>query len=263
MADVYSGSYLNLAASAAQDGRDGLFFARRESVSVRCKLSTGEEDSISVSKELRDGEIWTCWNELMSSPLSLRAWTMQERILPPRTVIFGREQLLWECHEDLKSETVFSSLDHGSLLSSNIRQCLISRTLPREGTSYLCALWYWMIQAYSKCHLTKSEDKLPALSGLAKAFSRRTSFMYTAGLWEEDLATGLLWLPLLPESRPRPSTYRAPSWSWVSLNTPIHFYAAFQPGGIYNSLSRTCALRSLMLAMTYLGQSQWRVDCFL
>jgi len=221
MADVYSRSYLNLAASAARDGRDGLFFTHKEPIRVRCKLPTSEDDSIFISEVRYDTVDWTYWKEVTEGPLYLRAWTTQERILPPRTVFFGKTQLHWECHEDLKSESQFSSLVHDESFSLNLRQYLASVT--EEETLYLCVLWYCMVEAYSKCSLTKREDKLPALSGLAKAFSRRTNFAYTAGLWEEDLATGLLWRTRSPKTKPRPPPYRAPSWSWASLDTPIKF----------------------------------------
>ena len=35
----------------------------------------------------------------LASPLSGRGWVLQERLLAPRTLHFGREQLFWECCE--------------------------------------------------------------------------------------------------------------------------------------------------------------------
>ena len=32
-----------------------------------------------------------------ASPLGGRGWALQERLLAPRTLHFGREQLFWEC----------------------------------------------------------------------------------------------------------------------------------------------------------------------
>ena len=34
-----------------------------------------------------------------ASPLGGRGWVLQERLLAPRTLNFGREQLFWECRE--------------------------------------------------------------------------------------------------------------------------------------------------------------------
>jgi hypothetical protein len=78
MADIYSGSYLNLAAAAAADGREGLFFPRLECTKVRCKLSTGEEDDIFISNSPS-----SYFMDSRESPLASRAWALQEKVLPP------------------------------------------------------------------------------------------------------------------------------------------------------------------------------------
>ena len=33
----------------------------------------------------------------MDAPVNTRAWVVQERLLAPRTLHFGRDQLFWEC----------------------------------------------------------------------------------------------------------------------------------------------------------------------
>jgi hypothetical protein len=49
-----------------------------------------------------------------------------------------------------------------------------------------------MLEVYSRCEFTKSEDKLPALTGFANAFSRQSGISYAVGVWKEDLEMGLL-----------------------------------------------------------------------
>jgi hypothetical protein len=63
--------------------------------------------------------------------------------------------------------------------------------------------------------LTKREDKLPAISGLAKEVYQQTGFMYQAGIWLEDFQRGLLWMAY--EYGERGNKYLAPSWSWASM----------------------------------------------
>jgi hypothetical protein len=46
---------------------------------------------------------------------------------------------------------------------------------------------------YSKASLTHTEDKLPALSGLAKVFMLHLDDQYVAGLWRGDILRGVLW----------------------------------------------------------------------
>jgi hypothetical protein len=67
---------------------------------------------------------------------------------------------------------------------------------------------------------------LPALSGIANEFQRLTGDRYLAGIWRKDLIRGLLWdrFPLWANevqgdfNETRPTAYRAPSWSWASVN---------------------------------------------
>ena len=64
-------------------------------------------------------------------------------------------------------------------------------------------------------------DKLPALSGLATEVAKFKQGIYYAGLWWEDMATGLLWYRGCASELEKPSAYLAPSWSWASLNGHI------------------------------------------
>ncbi|KAE9378668.1 HET-domain-containing protein, partial [Stipitochalara longipes BDJ] len=216
MADVYSGSYLNLAAAAAADGTEGLFFQRLECIEVRCKLSTGEQDEVFISNSPSN-----YFMDSRESPLASRAWALQEKVLPPRTLIFGKDQLHWECHEELKSESSRKNMQIDQSFSSSLRRYLSSKPQANEGISAQCKLWYKMLEAYTRCDLTKSEDKLPAIAGLSNAFSRRSGFKYIAGLWEEDLEMGLLWRSLYPKETQLPPSYRAPTWSWAALDTEV------------------------------------------
>lgn len=85
-----------------------------------------------------------------------------------------------------------------------------------------------MIQLYTARNLTKEQDKLPALSGLAQVYHKATGDTYLAGLWEASLPHGLCWYNIgwtghkFHKKRGigrRPRAFRAPSWSWASIDT--------------------------------------------
>jgi hypothetical protein len=59
------------------------------------------------------------------------------------------------------------------------------------------------------------------LSGLAKVFMRRLNDEYVAGLWKRDLHRSLLWL--IASEINEPLTYRAPTWSWASVDASISY----------------------------------------
>jgi len=106
--------------------------------------------------------------------------------------------------------------------------------------------WPFVVEQYSRRDLTYETDKLPALAGLAREVASKTGDVYLAGMWRNTILEGLLWRTYLREElelvhdeslSPRlavifgrklsdfryPSTYRAPSWSWASVDASIHF----------------------------------------
>jgi hypothetical protein len=86
--------------------------------------------------------------------------------------------------------------------------------------------WYATMSAYTSCQLTHASDKLVAITSLANDMKSALnscqparSHTYLAGLWAEDLRMGLCWA--LKEIGERPGVYRAPSWSFVSVDGSI------------------------------------------
>jgi hypothetical protein len=77
--------------------------------------------------------------------------------------------------------------------------------------------FYDVIEKYSGCALTKSDDKLVAISGIARIMPRESvKDEYLAGLWLRTLPESLVWWSyahLLPTH-----SYRVPSWSWASVD---------------------------------------------
>lgn len=83
----------------------------------------------------------------------------------------------------------------------------------------LPSFWFEAVVSFSQCYLTREEDKLVALSGVAKEIKAKLpNTQYFAGLWGLDMELQLLWLvddQSNGEHSRRPQHYRAPSWSWA------------------------------------------------
>lgn len=84
------------------------------------------------------------------------------------------------------------------------------------------APWVRQVGDYSRCTLTIPSDKVPALSALASRYGTIFSSQlarYVDGIWDNFLIDGLrwAWFPAR-RSMQRPERYRAPSWSWASLD---------------------------------------------
>lgn len=166
----------------------------------------------------------TATTMLLDSPWSKRAWTLQERILSPRILYYSSTRLAWECDGER------STLDQVGRIRSNLKLLGIGKnTLPdkqKPDTSYplmrsFRKTWRDIVREYSKRHLTFGKDKLPALAGVAYEIAAMSCQTYVAGLWKEDIINDLLWcrdFPTVPLPRP---PYRAPSWSWASIDSPV------------------------------------------
>jgi hypothetical protein len=83
-----------------------------------------------------------------------------------------------------------------------------------------------LVEQYSALQLTKATDRLPALSGLCKQVKHLRGD-YLAGVWVDSIWLDLLWRvdTLRPEvGHARASQYRRPSWSWVSVESPVRYW---------------------------------------
>lgn len=119
MADVCAGSYLNISALAAPDGTGGCFYPRNRSIVLRCASARAGVNFIYISKKPTN-----YWTDISRSRLASRAWVLQERVLPFRSLVFGSDQLHWDCLESLKSESSFRNLENWSAVG-RLRRYLV------------------------------------------------------------------------------------------------------------------------------------------
>ena len=80
--------------------------------------------------------------------------------------------------------------------------------------------WFELVSMYSERHLTRPTDCLIAIAGIAQKISDGGGLQYRAGIWAENSIFNLLW-KAGNNSRARPTRYRAPSWSWASVDSNI------------------------------------------
>ena len=160
------------------------------------------------------------------SPLVKRAWTFQEHLLPTRVLQFGTYEAVWECNGLTCCSCSVELMDAAdvSLKKPFASALQVREPTPRSG-NHSWVLWSAIIQGYASRSLTQGTDKLIALSGVAKRLQEVWNSRYLAGLWETGLIRWLCWSPTegfyaLP---PRPAPYRAPTWSWASIDRAVKF----------------------------------------
>jgi hypothetical protein len=139
-----------------------------------------------------------------------RGWTLQERELSPRIVYFTATQILWECRSSRPSELFPKGEPHVNSRAEKRIRCLdvpdsawrgldaptsaeIQAAI--DGVTYEERMYAWRksVEDYSGRSFTETEDRFPALYGLAMELQRITSNEYVAGLWKRNLSMGLAW----------------------------------------------------------------------
>jgi hypothetical protein len=168
MTSVYGGSTLNIAASAASDGRVGCFLPRDPSWRFQMQVNIHSERIIYEAEHDMRGSI-------MDSALAKRGWALQERVLPYRTIHFTEGQVFWECNKNVLCE-VFPSFYQ----RQNLRWPLDGQPVSQDN-------WYRIVMAYASTSLTKCTDKLVAISGVAQLVQSISGGEYIAGMWRKDL----------------------------------------------------------------------------
>ena len=239
MSQVYSNSICNISALDAHDSTGGLFFNRGASNIPYCTLKICRKFRRERLYEFAYTDFWS--DSVQHAPLARRAWVLQERLLAPRVLHFGKRQLLWECNELRACEVYPRGMrargmraTDPTLGSTGDKFLKESFTTALQGglenaltSSQMHGAWNDLVQYYTRCNLTMSKDKLVAISGIVKRLQPLFKTDYLAGLWEENLLQQLLWhvdfhkevrRDLAGEERPE---YRAPSWSWASIDAPI------------------------------------------
>jgi hypothetical protein len=176
------------------------------------------------------------WHRVDREPLNQRAWTLQERMLSPRVLSFGSRQLMWECQTARYTDggDPQSVYDTGTnRLEPYVFSPLTAATSERSPEAKsLHYTWTDTVMDLSTRKITEESDKLPAISGIAQQMHLITGDIYLAGLWKASLHFELMWMqdPAAEDFHHarRPTTYRAPSWSWASVEGTVSFAGPFE-----------------------------------
>jgi len=244
MGRVYRHSECCIAATAAPDGSFGCFVERDPRTIEPLKVPRAQPFKIekfqdsSESQQTGPGyyevvnrDLWL--DEIEGGALTYRGWAFQERILSQRILHFGKSQIFWECRQRNACESYPAGLP--VYMSMPWREELVPRTeRPGRGPAYLAPddeqtprahaykFWQNILESYAPRLLTMEDDKLPAVSGVAKYVQQAAKDQYFAGLWGSNMARDLLWR--LENRRAPPADWRAPTWSWASRNGGLNLW---------------------------------------
>jgi hypothetical protein len=243
MSEVYGNSYINIAASCATDPGQGCFLKAQ-----------GMCDALSAEVTI-SGQKYACefccpgnshsW-AVEKSHLLTRAWALQEKLLPTRTLHLGHRGAYWECRSSVGLECLPALLPTSAIEITNL--ATLMSDLAGKDKCEVSKSWEKVAFAYSTANMTVSGDKLPGLAAIAERFGKYKQCEYLAGMWkDEKFDAQLCWCVVDPRSR---LAWRAPTWSWVSVDGYISFHA-YKPAELRSPHS-VCA-RTLEASVTRVG----------
>lgn len=211
MQDVYRNSFLNISATAAEHGDEGLFSEREprhlweDVVNVNINgLHKTNQPTSQASPDVQP--VRSCllidvlnWETLVNqAPVNKRGWVVQERLLAPRVLHFCRGRIAWECAEFEDIEGHVPQIPNYQLVGDEILEAIPTKGLDpgehgkrlrhnrfRGRDDPLCLndddqrsrvirsleLWAHVVEMYSRTNLTQKNDKLIALSGIANGMA--------------------------------------------------------------------------------------------
>jgi hypothetical protein len=237
MADIYAGSYLNIAAVASGDAHGGIINlssapdSESRLTRLRYKLRArdnlvetpprGIAESAMICPDVSSKEE-SDYRRMLSGiyPYTGRGWVLQELALAPRTILFPKGQMFWQCRHGFESEDGTVSATNFSVLSRGGHDPYVARfNLQEPELAY--DLWRLWIDSYTIRKLTFASDVAPAITGLLSYFQKKTGWTPILGIWKEMIGYGLSWRLSyrVEESLPPPSPVESqfPSWSWLSV----------------------------------------------
>lgn len=223
MAEIYRHSLLTISAACARSVTDG--FLRTdlpfcyESVAPTALRYLGSDGSKTKALVLVESPHRYLAHDF-TDPIDTRAWTLQERLLSPRLLTYSSHGVIWSCRR------LYSRDDQEELYGQND----LGFVVPGRRTASIPCIpgsrmqpWHNIVEQYSHQDMSLPSDKLVALSAVAQTYSQNADEYgtYLSGLWKEMMPRSLMWYVPKGSARCRPNDYRAPSWSWASVDSLV------------------------------------------
>lgn len=237
MTTVYRDCTLTVLAMSSEKSDDG-FLSKRpddgeavnwESALISLLPDSSEDVQARVERldPRQEESLWDLeYDEEKKGPLTRRGWTLQESVFSPRCLYYGANLIHWTCPSVRLSADGMRGMHKFDQKYPAVSRVIFDGRLEQQGrfprskkdVEDILLEYYDIVESYCARKLTCPSDKFPALSGIAHRLQPVLGD-YLAGLWHCDILRGLWWEKL--EGGGPASKYRAPSWSWASVDGPV------------------------------------------
>lgn len=234
MASVYGNAELTIIAGRSADS--GLGFVTNDYLTSKnlpkpVPMKTGPHPHTGEGPDL--GTVYlTIQRSKTVGPVDMRGWCFQEALLSNRSLIFGKDQVSYQCRLHTRYED--------GCVDTDVSKREQSLTSLNPGTKpEVLRRWYQMLGSFTPRALTEPHDIFACIVSVAMITHGILKARYLAGLWECDMPRALLWKSrwsyvsrrhFLPIEKPLASPFterkgeipgkpviRAPSWSWANV----------------------------------------------
>jgi hypothetical protein len=151
-------------------------------------------------------------------------------MLAHRYLIYSSHTLQWRCNAGVRNHGNSLHLIHYSDEEQTSRS-FYTLNKPASDSEGELGRWMLLVCVYSERSSSLSCDKLNAVSAVAQGFSPPLRLEYFAGLCQFSILRELTLVPKwswdLEAMNTRPEVYRAPSWSWASVDGPLDYDSTF------------------------------------
>lgn len=220
MCSIYENAYLTIIASSSDAANVSFLKHGARPMTFQYRVPDKPGIILAARTECKNGHHFDSsagiGNPVVPDPTMSRGWTLQESILPTRAISYSTDELQWHCRSTRSCECRGKANDQQ-----------MASILPGQSQLETLRQWDRLVRIYTQRQLTYPEDKFPAISGISQLIHKRTGWRYLAGLWEDHLICQLLWErhsfhPFVEDTdTSMPSKYRAPSFSWASVECPV------------------------------------------
>jgi hypothetical protein len=253
MREIYGGAYLTIAAANAVGSDDG-FLDKRRNYEFPLKFespATHELPAIVVYGRRKFDHsgfkpfLTASEDDPEKNPLRHRAWCFQEHLLSHRILHFGKEEMFFECEQSYTCECGSQEAEFSIIPCVKLGFKFEIQHFSKD-PKLVNIRWMPLIGEYSHRKMTRPSDKLAAISGVAKIFHEISNIDYLAGHWNDaDLIPSLSWQMSSSgkSSTVEQQSYRAPSWSWASMNGHVDDFVLLQDNKVILPQNRIIGAR--------------------
>ncbi|KAL3291486.1 HET-domain-containing protein, partial [Colletotrichum asianum] len=222
MGDIYEQAHFTIIAARAKMVEEGFLHSRSIAGERGFRISY-----VSGNGDLGSVVFWTGRGNSEPEPTETRAWCFQESILSSRVLYFGTHNSKWICAETRKqnSEPLYDGWIEDSRLNlesvNNSRHLVygVEWTTMSDSEAFYSG-WRDLLQYYSVMEAGQQQDRLLAISAVAKKIGRIAKNRYSAGIWMNSPSDSLAWVSSSDKAK-RLTSYYIPSWSWASISGEI------------------------------------------